>query len=306
MRDARSFSSWGDCGPRSQSSARIARSFSSTASWSTARCEYADRARARELQVEDPAPVAQRAQGALHVELGHVHLGVAVALLVARQHERVERQRVRLGDRELLLDEAAEDAPLRGIELDGHGCGPRAGRPAAYPGSRRGRARPPARAGRSRARSHRRRLQQRGTHERRPVGRREAVRVGEEARPVERRDRARGVGERAEEVVVVAGQQELRAQALAEALEVARRAGARGEARDQDVGRALARERERGEARAALDVERAARAPRRATRRPRRAASGTACGGRRWGGDRRGRRSARAARRRARCGSPRR
>src|SRR6185295_6079520 len=87
---------------------------------------------------------------ALDDELLHLGHGVAVVLLIAGQHERVERQRVLLRRRPALLDERAEDPPRGLVDFHGRECGRDGRAPATIAGgavqSRAGRRSSPSRA----------------------------------------------------------------------------------------------------------------------------------------------------------------
>ena len=68
------------------------------------------RAAARRARVPRPAPAAQALERVAQHRLVVVHDRVAVRRLVAREAQRVERQRVLVGRRALLLEQGAEDA----------------------------------------------------------------------------------------------------------------------------------------------------------------------------------------------------
>jgi len=55
-----------------------------------------------------------------YVALGKAHHRIAIALLVARVHERVDRDRIILRRRPLLLDQAAEDPRFNRVEYKVH------------------------------------------------------------------------------------------------------------------------------------------------------------------------------------------
>ena len=60
----------------------------------------------------------------LHLGLGGLDHGIAAGLLVAARDERVQRERIAVGDGVLLLDQDAEDAGLeerKGGQIGGHG-----------------------------------------------------------------------------------------------------------------------------------------------------------------------------------------
>src|SRR5207248_1566546 len=63
-------------------------------------------------------------QGVLNRALVHLHDRIAIALLVARIHQSVERQGVLVRCRDVLLDEAADNARLECRQLDVHCCVP--------------------------------------------------------------------------------------------------------------------------------------------------------------------------------------
>ena len=73
------------------------------------------------------APLGEAVQGLADDRLVVLHDRVAVRRLVARQPQRVEAQRIRVGGRALLLDQAAEDPHLDRVEVHhpqppGAGC----------------------------------------------------------------------------------------------------------------------------------------------------------------------------------------
>ncbi len=67
------------------------------------------------------AVVLQDAQALFHLVRRQVHFGIAVVLLVAGGHERVERQGIVFGRGEFLLDEAAEEARFQRGQVRFHG-----------------------------------------------------------------------------------------------------------------------------------------------------------------------------------------
>src|SRR5687768_13174661 len=74
----------------------------------------ADRAAAEDAP--DELFVLEAVEGAVDIGFAELRHRLAVRFLIAGRHERVERQRVVLGCRELLLHQAPEDANLDGIE----------------------------------------------------------------------------------------------------------------------------------------------------------------------------------------------
>ncbi len=65
----------------------------------------------------DQPLVLQPVEPALHVGVAELHHRLAVRLLIARRHERIERQGVVLRCRRLLLHQRPKDAQLERIEL---------------------------------------------------------------------------------------------------------------------------------------------------------------------------------------------
>jgi len=59
-------------------------------------------------------PSLEAVDGGQHLAFGDAHHRIAVRALVAGQDEGVQRQRIGVGHRPLLLDEHAEDAGLDG------------------------------------------------------------------------------------------------------------------------------------------------------------------------------------------------
>src|SRR5262245_8471112 len=95
-------------------------------------------ARARARRQACPADLTEALRRGAHSRLVVVHDGLTVRRLVAREPQRVERQRILVGCRPLLLDQAAEDAQLGGLQaLGAHALQLRNSRPPATcePGS---------------------------------------------------------------------------------------------------------------------------------------------------------------------------
>src|SRR5450631_2694880 len=65
---------------------------------------------------------SQLVHGTLDGQLIQGHNRFAVAFLVAGANEGIKREWVLIGSRDLLLDQAADDAGFQSIELDFHVC----------------------------------------------------------------------------------------------------------------------------------------------------------------------------------------
>ena len=116
IRSVRCLSSPGVCGPRSISTHMIACSPASIGSASASRCRYFARAAAGAAGQAGEAAALQTVQRVADDRVVVVDHRVAVGGLVARQPQRVERQRIGVGGRALLLQQAAEHPDLAGAQ----------------------------------------------------------------------------------------------------------------------------------------------------------------------------------------------
>src|SRR6056297_2016515 len=67
----------------------------------------------------------QPVEDVLDLAAAELEHGVAIAFLVARYGQRIERQRILIWRRDFFLDEAADDAGFQGGQLCAHFCSPR-------------------------------------------------------------------------------------------------------------------------------------------------------------------------------------
>src|SRR3954447_10681127 len=75
--------------------------------------------RARATRETRPAAPAELVEGRTDRAFVVIDNGVAVRRLVRRETQPIQRERVLVGRRSLLLDQAAEDAQLHGVEVHG-------------------------------------------------------------------------------------------------------------------------------------------------------------------------------------------